>query len=79
VMEVRIKYSAFCCEHIAVIAIIIDYDLDNVQEALQMQRDHAMCHKYEISHLKWPAIGELPSRSQGHHSCCYLDTSITSC
>jgi len=29
-----------------------------VQEALQMQRDHATCHKYEISHLKRLAIGE---------------------
>jgi len=28
------------------------------QEALQMQRDHMTCHKYEISHLKRLAIGE---------------------
>jgi len=29
----------------------------NKQEALQMQRDRATCHKYEISHLKRLAIG----------------------
>jgi len=28
------------------------------QEALQMQRDHTMCHKYKILHLKRLAIGE---------------------
>jgi len=30
----------------------------NKQEALQMHRDCAMHHKYEISHLKKLAIGE---------------------
>jgi len=33
------------------------------QEALQMQRDHTTCHKYEISHLKRFAIG---NDLQGH-------------
>jgi len=28
------------------------------QEALQIQRDHATCHKYKISHLKRLAIVE---------------------
>jgi len=28
------------------------------QEALQMQRDHVMRHKYEMSHLKRFAIGK---------------------
>jgi len=51
------------------------------QEALQMQRDHATRHKYEISHLKRLAIGnDLPnSRSL---QLLLLDrpyTSISSC
>jgi len=33
------------------------------QEALQMHRDHATRHIYEISHLKRLAIGEWPSRT----------------
>jgi len=33
------------------------------QEALQMQRNHATCHKYQKLHLKRLAIGDLPSRT----------------
>jgi len=40
------------------------------QEALQMQRDRATRHKYEISHLKRLAIGECYSRTL-KVSCCY--------
>jgi len=54
------------------------------QEALQMQSDRAMRRKYEISHLKRPAIGE-GNDLQGHASSVQLllldgpYTSITSC
>jgi len=33
------------------------------QEALQMQRDCTLCHRYQISHFKRLAIREWPSRS----------------
>jgi len=49
------------------------------QEALQMQRDHAMCNKYEISHLTRFAIGELPSRTLKVITIYYIGHIWVSC
>jgi len=43
---------------------VADYCLrKSVQQLKQMQRAHAICHKYEISHLKRLTIKEWPSRT----------------
>jgi len=38
-------------------------NLLTLQEALQMQRDHTMCHKYKQSHMKMLAIGKWHSKT----------------
>jgi len=51
-------------------------------EALQVQRDHATCHKYEVLHLKRLAIGNDFQRHLRLSQLLLFDrphTTITSC